>query len=239
MPAGVALAGAGLIAVTQAAPPAQPHVDVSAIELTAADATDCIAPVFPTLQQIIVNQAGYVTGLMDGTLSIGQVLNDIGTNTASLGDGTVLFGAPSEVASHILATTLDSDHMFGYSLLPTDISPLTSDLVTFSASPLSGVLVGLLGPFISPFVSVNNSIGEALAALSGPTSSDTFVDLAGAPFNAQTLDLNEEFQVQTPAHTHLCHRTAHVSLRTRSRISPAASCATDYNLSRGDTYNPH
>ncbi|WP_343601176.1 outer membrane porin GjpA [Mycobacterium sp.] len=192
---GVALAGAALIAVTPAAQsaPALPHVEVPAIHLTSGG--DAIVP-FPTLQHIIVNQAGYVDGLAHGTLTIQQVISDIGTNLGYLADGTILAGAPTDVDfggtsqsifQTILGTTLDQSHLVAFGEVvgtSSDLSGAEQLAVTLAASPLSGVLLGLLGPLLSPLVSLGDSVTAALGALSSLSLSGFLVNLITAPYEA-------------------------------------------------------
>lgn len=85
--------------------------------------------------------------------------------------------------------------------LPKDF-PLTADQLTpilsFLASPLSGVLIGSLAPSISPWVALYNSVNDIQGALSGntPDTTTALQDLVNIPanmvggyLNGATLDL--------------------------------------------------
>jgi hypothetical protein len=76
---------------------------------------------------------------------------------------------------------------------------LIAALDNFAASPLSGVLIGFLGPFISPEVALLNSVQAALGDLTGPNADPTaaLYELVNTPanvvngfFNGATLNLD-------------------------------------------------
>ncbi len=76
---------------------------------------------------------------------------------------------------------------------------LIAALDNFAASPLSGVLIGAVGPFISPEVALFNSVQTALGDLTGPHADPAaaFTELVNAPvnvvngfFNGATLNLD-------------------------------------------------
>ena len=74
---------------------------------------------------------------------------------------------------------------------------LIAALDNFAASPLSGVLIGLAGPFISPEVALLNSVDSALTDVSAgdPTAAlteleDTPINVVNAFFNGATLNLD-------------------------------------------------
>jgi hypothetical protein len=172
--AAVALAGAGLVAATPvtvplpdvqardialaAFDPITPFVDAfntaSANATTIAD-TYFIAPL-PVLQQVIVNQFGYLGDVINNPASIGNVFGDIATNLQNVLAATVLFGASDTLAAQVLQATLDENHTSLVELLPSS-SGLLQDILTLSQSPLSGLLIGLAGPQISPAVAFGNS----------------------------------------------------------------------------------
>lgn len=72
--------------------------------------------------------------------------------------------------------------------MPDDF-PLTTDQLTpilsFLASPLSGVLIGALGPSIAPLVALGNSVGDISNALSGenPDFAAALQDVVNIPAN--------------------------------------------------------
>src|SRR5699024_9745885 len=54
----------------------------------------------------------------------------------------------------------------------------------FLGSPLSGVLIGALGPFLAPWVALGNSIGD------GDSFAEILANTLGAFFNGATLNLD-------------------------------------------------
>lgn len=72
--------------------------------------------------------------------------------------------------------------------LPDDF-PLTTDellpVLSFLASPLSGVLIGALGPSLSPLVALSNTISDISTALTGdnPDWTAALQDMANLPAN--------------------------------------------------------
>jgi hypothetical protein len=205
--AGVALAGASLIAATPvivplpdvqardialaAFDPITPFVDAfntaSANATTLAD-TYFIAPL-PVLQQAIVNQFGFLGDVINNPASIGDVFGDIGTNLQNVLAASVLLGASDTLTAQVLPTTLDSLHTALVGLLPSSTG-LLQDILTLSQSPLSGILIGLAGPLISPAVALVNSITEAVGALTGGDPLAGLEDLINTPANVLNGFLN-------------------------------------------------
>jgi hypothetical protein len=243
--ASVALAGAGVVAVTPlAAPPGLPDVQTRAVKLMSgtdpltewgdvlqtaeANATDISdhlsAAPFADLQQEIANDVGYVDDLLKNPLDIGTVISDFGNNvTAVLGNGTpadpgALFGPflPDGGATDTLYQSLDNTvlsvntgevanfligHLGLFQLVPTilpdlipdtSLQPLLNSLVDFTASPLSGVLMGDLGTVLSPALQFDTDLININDALEGPTADYTtaFQDLAEMPANVTNAFLN-------------------------------------------------
>jgi hypothetical protein len=96
-------------------------------------------------------------------------------------------------------------------LMPSDF-PLSTDeltpILSFLASPFSGVLMGMLGPSISPLLALSNSIGEISTALSGdnPDWTAALQDIANIPanmvgglLNGATLNLDALLPILTEA----------------------------------------
>ena len=80
-------------------------------------------------------------------------------------------------------------------------------LANFAASPLSGVLIGAMGPFISPGVALWNEAGTIFADLTGATPNpaaafaallDTPATVTNAFFNGATLNLDALAPVFSP-----------------------------------------
>lgn len=194
----VAMVSAGAIAVTPVAPPV-PDVVAPAVQLAASSdwseifnnaaqgASDLVnsyfeAP-FPILQQIVANQLGYLGELPD----VGAIAEQIAINLARA------------ITAPMAATTdtLDSRHTFLYNALPViqqlplinllvEISPLGQQLLDFSTSHVSGVLLGLVGPLVGPAVILGTNLQSIIDDLSAGTPNSALTTLLSTP--AQMVD---------------------------------------------------
>ncbi|MGB3481683.1 MAG: outer membrane porin GjpA [Mycobacterium sp.] len=178
---GVAIVSAGAIAIIPVSPPL-PDVVEPAVELTADTDWSVIFskagqnagsltnsyfdPLFPVLQQIIVNQIGYLGDLPD----IPAIAEQIVINIAR---GVTAPAAPT-------TDTLDAQHTFLYNALPVitsipfaelffQISPTGQQLLDFSTSPVSGVLLGLVGPGVGPAVVLGSNLQSIVNDLTAET----------------------------------------------------------------------
>lgn len=229
--AGAVLLGTGLIAVT---PGVMPDLQQRAVQLTSfdpfaawtdvfnatqANATEIYdylsAVPFVALQQAIVNQVGYVQELIDDPSNISAVLTEMQTNAQNaFNAATFLGGDQVEFINPLDNATLDTQHSLLFLYLTNQLGGLgipgpaepIPTIVDFLTSPLSGVLIGALGPGISTWVALANSLTEisdalscsASAALCGPDDWTTALqDLANIPanmvggfLNGATLDLS-------------------------------------------------
>lgn len=182
--AGVAVACAAAIAVTPVTPPL-PEVTVPAIQLTAgadpitaledvvqtasADAwalfDDWSSAPFPVLQQVIVNQIGYLESFpRDATTIPGQIWDNLQAAAAApfAPDTATFLQYQQEIFGRL------TDHLLFWHL---------------AASPASGVLVGALGPVASPILALDNSVQQIADALTGanPNPVAAFDDLINVP----------------------------------------------------------
>lgn len=207
--AGIALVGASVIAISPVAPPlpdvtiANPSVNLSAaidpftpwidaLENAGGNLEGLVdswaqAP-FPVLQQVIANQLGYLSELPDFELIVDQFLTNLQA------------GAEAPFAPD-LAGSVDPAHAALFELLPV-LGVLPADLqplIDFSASPLSGVLLGLVGPVVAPLLALSASVGAIVNNLTGaePDLGAAFNTLVNIPATmadaflngGQTLDL--------------------------------------------------
>ncbi|BBZ36706.1 outer membrane porin GjpA [Mycolicibacterium confluentis] len=182
--AGVALMGAGAIAITPITP-SLPTVEVShpAVQLSAA--VDPITPLrelfnntevnfaglvntwleapAPILQQIVVNQLTYLSELPD----FGLILDQIGTNAKN--------ALNTLVAKDLEALTPGAAALYELIPLVLPMPPELQPLVDFTTNYLSGVLIGLVGPVLAPVVALGASISSIVAELTSESP-----DLAAA-----------------------------------------------------------
>ncbi|MEB3035296.1 outer membrane porin GjpA, partial [[Mycobacterium] nativiensis] len=86
--------------------------------------------------------------------------------------------------------TLGHSLLFGLlpQLLPaflppgTDVEPINA-IINFISSPMSGMIMGMIGPGISPWIALMNSIND------GDGLNEILANMTGAFFNGATLDL--------------------------------------------------
>ena len=211
--AGVAIAGAGLIAATPVVAPQSELHSVRDVALAASSAWD---EVFNTasqnltqmlnnyylapgiaFQQFVANQSDYAQQLLDDPTNLTHVTEQIRHNLDGLLTGYTLSGASQEtlemVMSHTLAAGDSSTFTFGWydlfagplaaiagGMFPAEMIPI----IHFLSSPLSGLIMGSLGPWIAPGVALLNSITD------GDNFGDTLANVFGASLNGATLNLD-------------------------------------------------
>jgi hypothetical protein len=144
------------------------------------------------MQQFMVNSAELLKELFNDPSKLGDIAIQTQDNLNTVFQTETLLGADSDTVDAVAKQTLDSCalscHTFVYSLLPgllpPDLVEPLQPLINFIASPMSGVLIGALGPFIAPFVALGNSISD------GDGFSEILANTVGAFFNGATLDLD-------------------------------------------------
>jgi len=232
--AGVALAGVGALAVTPGMPPL-PHLPVlhsPAVQLTAGEdgllsawvdqfnlANENASTLVNNfglapgvgLQQIIVNQVGYLDTLINNPSQFPGVFADIGNNVQTVLSSLFLVGASTDTVTAVQDHTLNTLHSLIASLLPSELpdaaKPAAEVIVQLLSSPASATLIGALGPVISPEVSLINSVEAIMAAVQGGDTSAavqallaTPADFVGSVFNGATLNLDALIPLLDQAH---------------------------------------
>jgi hypothetical protein len=212
--AGVALVGAGLIAITPMAPRLPDTVTVQDIKLVSGeDAASDLTPwidVFNTssdnsttllntfydapyigLQQPIANLSGFLQDFFNDPTSstVTSINEEIQNNLAAVLTGYALQDATTNVTHTVTEHTLASDNAFLFSqipsFLPSSVDPAeVTPIINFLASPESGIIIGELGPLISPLVALGNSIDA------GDGFNETLANMVGAFYNGADLNLD-------------------------------------------------
>lgn len=207
--AGIALVGAGMITVTPMATPLLEASVVHDVALTAdldftgawTDAFNAAETNFADLQTAMTDaNAALKDALTNADLSnlnfeqLGAALTFLGGDQKTfidpLTEWTLNGGGPdadiSVDALHALLFPILTNQAAGLGI---DLFPVIPDpipeVVNFLASPLSGVLIGALGPSIAPMVALLNSIEAISANLNGETPDTTAVlqELINIPAN--------------------------------------------------------
>lgn len=155
-------------------------------------------------QQFLANQYDYLQRVLDDPSSIPSVVSEMQEHMRAVSSAYTLLGlAPDDTttaATTILHTLSPSDlntlalgHDLLYQLIPsllptllppgTDTEPIVQ-IVNFISSPMSGMIMGMLGPGLSPWIALLNSITD------GDGINETLANMAGAFFNGATLNLD-------------------------------------------------
>lgn len=157
----------------------------------------------PILQQVIANQISYLQELPNIGLILQQVVGNIGNAIGapfavptscsdpiagpceSISTANVAVGVP-------VLGTLTQQVVFA--LLPGILSPeqYTSlkPVLDFTTSPLSGVLLGSIGPVIAPVLALVNSVGAVFGALVQADFETAIAELINIPANVTNAFLN-------------------------------------------------
>ena len=121
-------------------------------------------------QQMLANQTHFMQQILNDPSSIPAVVQQIQSNLDAVLTGFTSFNASdatiASVNFHTLSGTDFGTFTFGHDalfnllpqFLPADLAKLLSPVVDFLASPLSGIMIGLVGPLMSPGVALLDSI---------------------------------------------------------------------------------
>ncbi|WP_409435085.1 outer membrane porin GjpA [Mycobacterium sp. SMC-14] len=210
--AGVAIVGAGLIAATPVVAPLPTVGAVRDVALTASSAWDevfnaasqnltqmlnnyYLAPGI-AFQQFFANQMHYAQQLMDDPANITAVTEQMRHNLDALLTGYTMTNASEETLNIVLSHTLNAgslaDGLGWYDMFAGPLASLAggmfpADLIPiihFLSSPMSGLIMGSVGPWIAPGVGLLNSITD------GDSLGDTLANVFGASLNGATLNLD-------------------------------------------------
>lgn len=154
------------------------------------------------LQQAIANQIGYAKQLFDDPSSFEAVSQQFASNAMKVVTGLTLIGADDATKDAVLKHTLGGMHGMALDMFPGFLAEGV-DVDAFSAvmgvlaSPLSGVLIGSVGPVISPAVALLNSAVAISDALQAGDSTTALSSVLGIPagmvdafFNGANLNLD-------------------------------------------------
>ncbi|MGV0750414.1 outer membrane porin GjpA [Mycolicibacter heraklionensis] len=150
-----------------------------------------------SFQQFLANQGDFWQQVFDDPTNLNSVMAQMQDNLEKVLTGYSLGGASAEtiatVHNHMLSSGDGVTDLLGHiglvqllpQFLPAGIDPaMVTPIVNFLSSPLSGMIMGMIGPGISPWVALLNSI-EA-----NDSFTDTLANMSGAFFNGATLSLD-------------------------------------------------
>ena len=162
-----------------------------------------VAP-FVALQQFIANQYAAFQEILSDPSKIPDVVNEMQEHLRAVMNGYTLLNVaaddPTAVTTvlHTLSggadlSTFVVGHSFLFTLLPqllpaflppgTDADAILP-IINFISSPMSGMIMGMLGPGLSPLVALMNSISD------GDGLNEILANMTGAFFNGATLNLD-------------------------------------------------
>lgn len=217
--AGVAALGAGAVALTPIQPlPSQgaalPPALTSALAVNLTASFDPITPwvqtiqtsvanistlinawaaqPFPVVQQVFANLGTYVSELP----AVGVIVNQMVTNLGN--------AAQAPFAEDL--DTLDAAHTIVYDVLK-PLLPDAQGVLDFTSSPVSGLIMGFVGPVMGPLMALVNSVTNAIAALQSSDWIGALNELVNIPATVvntflnggQVLDLTSALAPLVPA----------------------------------------
>ncbi|OLP01003.1 hypothetical protein BVU76_18045 [Mycolicibacterium porcinum] len=218
--AGIALAGAGVIAITPVAPPptgaqvSSPAVNLSAavnpiapwidvLNNSSTNATGLVDAYFeapaPILQQVIVNQAAYLGQVLNDPGAIGDVLSGIGDNLEKVFQVATFLGLPEDTNTvELFRQSNDPYHADLAVLLPIvlpffmpDLDENTVTLITNVIRFISSPASGVLIGLAGPAVSPVVALVNSVQAITGATDFESAVQaLIATPANVVDGFLN-------------------------------------------------
>lgn len=195
--AGAALVGAGAIAATPLVTPLPglPVPHSPAVALTADfDPFAAWQDVFDTAKTNATTLFDEMSAapMVAGQQLIYDVMHGVSIDPQAVIDAIVQPSMQTDLPMSPLLLSNDALQALITLVMPQympDDFPLSTDeltpILSFLASPLSGVLIGALSPSISPLVALSNSISEISTALSGdnPDWTTALQDMANIPAN--------------------------------------------------------
>ena len=148
----------------------------------------------PIIQQVVNNQLTYFSELPDIGTILGQVFGNIGNALGApfAADPENISTAP--VASVSLGPVeVPINQQTVFAALPDVLGDLYETLepfLNFTTSPISGVLLSVIGPIVSPVLAVVNSAGAIFDALGSGDFIGAINELINIPANAVNAFLN-------------------------------------------------
>ena len=178
----------------------QPDAAFRSLRLTAA--LDPIGPWVDAFDTTVANATRVFDAIADADSGHGSSPADPFAAATFIG-----VDAASPDGSQLAAHTLDWSHLWGLEylsgmdmgtkILPIDAVEPAASILTMLSSPISGVLMGLIGPVVSPEVELINSIGTIADSVGAGNYEASLQELMAAPanivgafFNGASLNLD-------------------------------------------------
>ena len=218
--AGIAVVGAGALALSPVTPLPQnlgpvPTISALAVSLTASQGAtvdpitlwidtlqaasdnltglieDYVANPFPIVQQVIANLITFVGELPN----FGTILNQVVTSTLA-GLQAPFVANPANISEDPVTSigpfpvSQSSIWALLPTLLPADVYASLKPILDFTTTPVSGVLTGLIGPIVGPVLALSSSVGAIISALSAGNFTAAINELINVPAYVTNAFLN-------------------------------------------------
>lgn len=218
--AGIAVVGAGALALSPVTPLPQnlatvPTISALAVSLTASQGAtvdpitlwidtlqaasdnltglieDYVANPFPIVQQVIANLITFVGELPN----FGTILNQVVTSTLA-GLQAPFVANPANISEDPVTSigpfpvSQSSIWALLPTLLPADVYASLKPILDFTTTPISGVLTGLIGPIVGPVLALSSSVGAIISALSAGNFTAAINELINVPAYVTNAFLN-------------------------------------------------
>ena len=218
--AGIAVVGAGALALSPVTPLPQnlgpvPTISALAVSLTASQGAtvdpitlwidtlqaasdnltglieDYVANPFPIVQQVIANLITFIGELPN----FGTILNQVVTSTLA-GLQAPFVANPANISEDPVTSigpfpvSQSSIWALLPTLLPADVYASLKPILDFTTTPISGVLTGLIGPIVGPVLALSSSVGAIISALSAGNFTAAINELINVPAYVTNAFLN-------------------------------------------------
>jgi hypothetical protein len=213
--AGVALAAASVVAVTPMTKPI-PNIEMpvalsasdffelwqDVLNTASANATlveqDYFEAPLPAVQQIIVNQFGFLDDFLSNPGSIGTIFGDIADNFKAGFNAPFVPFIPA--ADSPVSGSLDSTHQTLFNLLITLLPTLfpgdqtmqqtVESVLTFLSSPAGGLLLGSISTVLSPLLEFRDDFSAIVSAIGDGDWTTVLQDVLNLPASLTGAYLN-------------------------------------------------
>ena len=218
--AGIAVVGAGALALSPVTPLPQnlatvPTISALAVSLTASQGAtvdpitlwidtlqaasdnltglieDYVANPFPIVQQVIANLITFVGELPN----FGTILTQV-VNSTLAGLQAPFVANPANISEDPVTSigpfpvSQSSIWALLPTLLPADVYASLKPILDFTTTPVSGVLTGLIGPIVGPVLALSSSVGAIISALSAGNFTAAINELINVPAYVTNAFLN-------------------------------------------------
>ncbi len=145
----------------------------------------------PAIGTIIQQVIGNIPRALQAPLDPGTISDGSGLVPAGYGNGDNISNIPvTSVSLGPVALPLSPRTVYGFVTDELGAGSALIPVLNFLQTPISGALLGLVGPVIAPFVALGNGISGAIAAIQASDVATAINDLINIPTNMINAFLN-------------------------------------------------